>query len=181
MAPHEGGHRASTHSIGFCIKRVCISSSSSSCVNREVTNLRPGAVRPGCFQKTKQEVLGWWVGKEKLSSRSVGARSISAFCASSLAPKDRSAHSAPLVLFCCGTAGKLPLRLASGAPRLAGEGAHGNLSMISCRLCSTATLSDLRMFHSPRAGEWAKALRFFRKIAGGKPNARGWWMTNQLR
>ena len=93
-------------------------------------------VRPGCFQKTKQEVLGWWVGKEKLSSRSVGARSISAFCASSLAPKDRSAHSAPLVLFCCGTAGKLSLRPASGAPRLAGEGAHGNLSMISCRLRS---------------------------------------------
>ncbi len=114
-------------------------------------------VRPGCFQKTKQEVLGWWVGKEKLSSRSVGARSISAFCASSLAPKDRSAHSAPLVLFCCGTAGKLPLRLASGAPRLAGEGAHGNLSMISCRLCSAATLLDLRIFHSPRVGEWAKS------------------------
>ena len=27
--PYEGGHRTSTHSIGFRIKRVCISSSSS--------------------------------------------------------------------------------------------------------------------------------------------------------
>ena len=51
------------------------------------------------------------------ADRSLGARSIGSM--------------APLVLLCCGTVGKHLLRLGPGAPRLAGEGTHGNLSMIS--------------------------------------------------
>ena len=46
-----------------------------------------------CFQKTKQEVLGWWVGKEKLSGRSERARD----------PEALWRHP---VLLSCGTAGK---------------------------------------------------------------------------
>ena len=88
------------------------------------------------FSKTKQEVLGWWGGKE--NSPAAEARSISAVCASRLA--------------CCGTAGKILLRLASGAPRLAGEGAHGNLSMISCRLRSGSS-SDISLPARWRVGK----------------------------